>query len=119
MYKIEIIEDRKVILVTVGGYFNETQGKELLEEYKKTTKIYKLKQYSLILDPGGLKSSYEDIAPIIRNSFKTFIKSGFKNIIIIEKETFLDDMKLGKIEKKIFLSTVKIISTLEEALNIV
>ncbi|KXZ39508.1 hypothetical protein SAMN05661008_00306 [Alkalithermobacter thermoalcaliphilus JW-YL-7 = DSM 7308] len=117
MYKIEIDNDVKVVLITVGGYFNEEQGKELINEYKKVVKEIKPKQYSLILDPSSLKSSYSDIESTIRNAFKLFIKAGFKEIIIIEKESFLDEMNLGKIEKKIFLSVIKIIPSLEEALK--
>ncbi len=112
MFKIKIKEEEKVCLIHIGGFVTKENIDEFLAEYKENVKQIKTAQYALIIEPRDFKTDSEEM---IKNSFRRFLKTGFKSIIIVDKDFMQENIKLSKLERKFFFSRVKVVSSIEEA----
>ena len=43
-----------------------------------------------------------------------FMKTGFKNMYVVDKYSMMDNINLSKIEKKFFFSRVKVVKSINE-----
>lgn len=111
MIKIKIKEEDKICLINIGGFVTEENAKEFIQEYKETIKEIKPSQYRLVIEPRNFKTDSEDI---LKNSFRMFFKTGFKDIILVDIDSLTENIKLNKLEKKFFLSRIKIVKSMDE-----
>ena len=102
-----ISEGEKRVYVDVSGYITKKDAKEFLNIYKDMGKNIKFSQYNLVVTPGVFQC--EDNSDI-RTTCMTFLKSGYKNIYLVdEQNTLMKTLSLKPMEKKLFLKSVKIV----------
>lgn len=103
-----ISENEKRVYVDVSGYITKKDVKEFLNKYKGMSKSIKFSQYNLVVTPGVFQCEDNND---IRTTCMTFLKSGYKNIYLIdEQNTLMKNLSLKPMEKKLFLKSVKVIS---------
>ncbi|SHH13087.1 hypothetical protein [Tepidibacter thalassicus] len=114
MVKMKINEEKNVCLIDIGGFVTKENINKFLKEYKENIKKIKPTKYKLIIHPKEFKTDEEDV---IKTSFRKFLKTGFKKIFIVDALGLTDNIKLNKLERKFFFSRVKIVNSIEEALQ--
>jgi hypothetical protein len=56
IFKFEPNNIKKVLTITVGGFFKEEEGKAFLQEYQKNVRSIKPADYSLVVDGTELSN---------------------------------------------------------------
>ncbi|SHK23339.1 hypothetical protein [Tepidibacter formicigenes] len=114
MLKIKINEEENIFLIDIGGFITKDNIDRFLKEYKDSIKKIKPSKYKLIINPKEFKTDENNI---LKASFRKFLKTGFKKILIVDTLGLIDSIRLNKLEKKFFFSRVKIVNSIEEALE--
>ncbi|MCT4507512.1 MAG: hypothetical protein N4A48_01915 [Tepidibacter sp.] len=111
MFKINVSEEDKMLLINVGGNISKEEINEFFIEYKENIKEIKASRYNLVVQPHEIETSEENS---IKSIFKKFMKSGFKRIYILDKIGIKESLRLSKLEKKFFYSKVTIVNSMSD-----
>lgn len=103
MFKIELNNIKKVLTITVGGFFKEEEGKAFLQEYQKSVGSIKPADYSLVVDGTELLISKQEMVPILENCMMLYKRTGFKKSFGVYPKSPSSAMQLRKVAEKIQL----------------
>lgn len=109
MISAKILEEEKKVVVDVSGYISSKDAKNFITDYKQVTKRLRTSQYKLIVNTSIFEcENKEDI----RSVCMAFYKSNFRNMYLVDPDNhIMSTMTLGPLEKKMFMKSVKIVST--------
>jgi hypothetical protein len=116
MFKIETTKSKKLLTISVGGFFKENEGIAFLEEYKKNVGSIIPSEYALLVDGTELSTSKPEMLPILSGCLKLYKSTGFKKTYGIFPKSPTATIQL----KKLCISSgmdMEFFSTIEEVLN--
>jgi len=93
MYKVEVNNAKKVLFITVGGFFQEEDGKNFLNDYNNAVKS----SFTLALESSELSTSKAEMIPILENCIKMYKATGFKNIVSTPPSSAIAAMQLKRL----------------------
>jgi len=97
MYKIEVNNAKKILIIHTGGYFQEEEAKNFLNDYKNTVKSIVASDFTLALEGSELSTSKPDMVPVLENCMKMYRDTGFKNIISSEPNSSIAFMQIKRL----------------------
>ncbi|MGL4796769.1 MAG: hypothetical protein ACRDB0_02780 [Paraclostridium sp.] len=112
MISSQVLQDQGKVYITVDGYVSSTDIKRFVSDYKNQIKGIKTNRYNLIIEPSMFDCENESD---IKNVCMMFYKTGYKKIYLVDPQNYImSNIKLSGLEKKMFLSVVKIIKSSNE-----
>jgi hypothetical protein len=109
MTDIQILNSDNSVYIKVDGYLSNKDIKLFTNDYKQKIKGIKTSRYNLIIEAGMFEC--EKISEI-KNICMMFYKTGYKKIYLIDPNNYImSNIRLSSLEKKIFLSAVKIVNS--------
>lgn len=112
MVSLEVLENKKEVLININGKISQDEVKTFLENYKSQTKNIKSKEYVLIVNVFDFEYEKSDL---MKKVCMNFYKTGYKKIYIIDETlNLINNIKLSSFEKKIFLKFVDIVKSKDE-----
>ncbi len=97
MYKVEVNNAKKVLFITVGGFFQEEDGKNFLNDYNNAVKSITPSSFTLALESSELSTSKAEMIPILENCIKMYKSTGFKNIVSTPPSSAIAAMQLKRL----------------------
>jgi hypothetical protein len=113
MYKVEVNNAKKILFITVGGFFQEEDGKNFLNDYNNAVKSIVPSTFTLALESSDLSTSKADMIPILENCMKMYKDTGFKNIISTSPTSPIALMQLKRLLSSLNLN-VEFVSDLAQ-----
>ena len=119
MYKIEVLEDKKVVYVVTAGLMKKEEGLEVLNKLKETFKKVKTSQYYLILDSSDFKPSFQEDLGLLQEVIEQYEKTSFiKKFFILPKST-IAKIQARKADKTALPSYLIEVSSFDEAISMI
>lgn len=103
MFKVEVNQSKKILFITVGGFFKEDEGMAFLDEYNKAVKSITPSTYTLALEGESLSTSKTDMLPVLENCMKMYKHTGFKRIVSTQPSSASAFMQLKRLLSEINL----------------
>lgn len=111
MYKIEVKNSKKILFIHVGGFFQEEEAKNFLNDYNKAVKSIIPSNFTLVLESSDLSTSKKEMLPALENCMKMYKNTGFKSIISSEPKSPITLMQLKRLLESINMN-VEFVKTL-------
>lgn len=103
MFKIELNKIKKVLTITVGGFFKEEEGRDFLQDYQSKVNSIKPAEYALIVDGTDLSTSKQDMLPVLSNCMSLYKGTGFKKALGVYPKSVTASIQLKKVASQIGL----------------
>ncbi|MEW8994368.1 hypothetical protein [Clostridium sp.] len=97
MYKVEVNNAKKILFIAVGGFFQEEDGKNFLNDYNNAVKSINPSNFTLALESSDLSTSKAEMIPILENCIKMYKATGFKNIVSTPPKSAIAAMQLKRL----------------------
>ncbi|MGL5752719.1 MAG: hypothetical protein ACRCXT_19430 [Paraclostridium sp.] len=112
MISVQVVENQSKVYIKVEGYVSSNDVKVFTSDYKSKIKGIKTNRYHLVIEPNSFDCENDKD---IKNACMMFYKTGYKKIYLIDPQNYImSNIKLGPLEKKMFLSAVKILKSQNE-----
>ncbi len=112
MFKMELNKEKKLFVITMGGFFREDEGKKFLDDYNTNVKSITPASYTLVLDGSGLLTSKQDMLPVLKNCVSLYKSSGFKSIVSLPPSSKTAEMQLLKAIEEVG-TKIKFVDTID------
>lgn len=118
MFNMEVDRSKKLFTINASGFFSEQEGKDFINEYKSKTKEFDPKEFTMILNGRGLKTSTQDVAVQLKDALKLYAQEPFKKKIMIQQASSVGKMQTQRLSKDIpGFDSMLMVNTLEDALK--
>lgn len=108
----QVLPEKNKVYIQVDGYISSNDIKKFVSNYKSQLKGIKTNKYNLVIEPNMFDCENESD---IKNVCMMFYKTGYRKIYLIDPQNYImSHIKLSSLEKKMFLSTVKIVKSSSE-----
>jgi len=87
MYRFEINQAKKAVVVTVEGFFTEQEAISYLADYQSTVSKVTPATFSLILDGKKQAVVAQGLKENLQQAVDLYLSSGFKNVYVIPPES--------------------------------
>ncbi|QXE01372.1 hypothetical protein [Terribacillus sp. DMT04] len=104
MYKFEIDDKKKVLLITAEGFFKNDESAAFMEKLYEAFGFVQATDYDLIVDVSNLDVVKQDLVYKIADAFELYDELGFKNIVIINPISILAKVQLFNIARSVHFS---------------
>lgn len=112
MIYAQVLPEQSKVYIQVNGYLSSNDVKSFVSDYKSKIKGIKTNKYNLIIEPSMFECENESD---IKNVCMMFYKTGYKKIYLVDPQNYImSNIKLSGLEKKMFLSVVKIVKSSNE-----
>lgn len=98
-YDISWDKEKKVILMDVRGFFKPEDGESFIKDYNSIVSKIKPSEYTLVVDPEDLRTSSQDMLPVLKGCFELYESSGFKEVLMITPTSAISAMQLKNVQK--------------------
>lgn len=116
MYNIK--HTQNALLVTAGGFFTPQEGQDFIKSYNDAVKKINPKETKLILDGSSLRTSTQEMLPILKNCLEMYIKDNFQKIYMVKYASAITNSQVSRLGKENgFTDKVVMIDSIQEALN--
>lgn len=85
-YNFFVSDLKKVVHIQTFGFWIKEDAYQFFDELEEYNQRYTGKEYSIIMDPIGLKSENQDIFPEMEYSLVLLAESGFKQKYVLLPE---------------------------------
>ena len=118
MYKMEVDRSKKLFTINASGFFSAQESKDFINDYKSKTKEFDPKEFTMIVNGRGLKTSTQDVAENLKNVMKLYAQDPFKKKIIVQQASSVGKMQTQRLARDIpGFESVLMVNTLEDALQ--
>ena len=108
----QVMQDQNKVYIKVDGYVSNSDIKGFIRDYKTKIKGIKTNKFNLVIEPNTFECENE---ADIKNVCMMFYKTGYRKIYLVDPNNYImSNIKLSGLEKKMFLSVVKIVKSSSE-----
>lgn len=100
MYKMELKNNEKVFLITMGGFMTEKESIDYIEELGKVIKTIDPAKYSIVIDSRELKTSSQQLIGYIEQAMELITNTPFKKRYSIIPKNVIATFQIRRIVKK-------------------
>lgn len=112
MIYAQVLPQENKVYIQVNGYVSSKDIKNFVSDYKSKIKGIKTNKYNLVIEPSMFECENESD---IKNVCMMFYKTGYRKIYLVDPQNYImSNIKLSGLEKKMFLSVVKIVKSSNE-----
>ena len=118
VYKMEVDRSKKLFTINASGFFSAQESKDFINEYKAKTKEFDPKEFTMIVNGRGLKTSTQDVAENLKSVMKLYAQDPFKKKIIVQQASSVGKMQTQRLSRDIpGFESMLMVNTLEDALQ--
>lgn len=99
-YDITWDNEKKAIVMEVRGFFKPEDGESFIKDYNSMIAKVNPSEYTLVVDPEDLKTSSQDMIPVLKGCFELYKSSGFKEVLMVTPTSAISTMQLKNIQKE-------------------
>ena len=105
----QVMQDQSKVYIKVDGYVSNSDIKGFIRDFKNQIKGIKTNKFNLVIEPNTFECENESD---IKNVCIMFYKTGYRKIYLVDPNNYImSNIKLSGLEKKMFLSVVKIVKS--------
>jgi hypothetical protein len=119
MYDIKILEDKKVIHVTTGGFMKAEEAVEILNSLKKTFQAIDTSKYYFILDSSNFKAAAQENINLLTDVITLYAQTPFIKKFVILPISSIAKMQAQKTDKTDLPSYIIKVDSFEEAMALI
>lgn len=98
-YNISVKSDVKLLKITLGGKFTETDAQNFMKDFTSQVKTINPTDYVLAFDSSDLQVSQQEMLPILQNCFTTYKQIGFKKVNVNIGTSSVLKMQVNRVVK--------------------
>lgn len=118
MFNMEVDRSKKLFTVNASGFFTNQESRDFITEYKTKTKEFDPKEFTMIVNGRGLKTSTQDVAEQLKDVMKLYAKDPFKKKILVQQASTVGKMQTQRLCRDIpGFDSMELVNTLEDALE--
>ena len=95
-YNFELDQKEKTFVIEVWGVYQEADAEAFMEEYNKQVNMINPANYRLIVDSVELKTSKQDMLPMLKQCLKMYKNEGFKEIVMVTPDSHTAKVQLKR-----------------------
>lgn len=116
MYKVE--KKGNTLIIETRGFFSQQEGDNFIADYKKTLATIDPQKTNLILDGADLKTSAQDVIPILKNCISMYLEDKFNKVLVVEFKSTLTQSQVMRLCKETgFDKRIIMVKSIEEGLK--
>ncbi|PYG88442.1 hypothetical protein LY28_01291 [Ruminiclostridium sufflavum DSM 19573] len=118
MFKMEVDSSKKLFTINASGFFSTQESKDFIAEYKLRTREFDPKEFTMIVNGKGLKTSTQDVAEQLKDVMKLYAKDPFKKKIIVQQASSMGKMQTQRLARDIpGFDSMLLVNSMEDALE--
>ncbi len=118
VFNMEVDRSKKLFTVNASGFFTNQESRDFITEYKTKTREFDPKEFTMIVNGRGLKTSTQDVAEQLKDVMKLYAKDPFKKKILVQQASTVGKMQTQRLCRDIpGFDSMLLVNTLEDALE--
>ena len=115
--KSELIKDKRILYLSLEGFFEVDKTKEAVERLKTTLKSFSTKEYSLVIDCSSMLVFKPEMLPVLTECYNLYQSAGFRHVVFIVTNVSVN-MQLKRIARSVEGFLPEFVDTKEESFKI-
>lgn len=107
----------KALVIKLSGFAPKDKAKDFIGLYNHAVSQVQTDKTTLIIDSTELKTFAPEILPVLEQSYKLYMSSGFKEVVMVCPQEIVATSQLKRVGRSVSFTGV-FVNSKEEAVNI-